>query len=71
MTLYKIVKKALKEKHYAKDRSDIRRLTGLSDASISKIISKLHHTDTIVTTRQFIIDLVEIDEASIKEIHNA
>ena len=68
MTLYKIVKKALKEKHYAKDRKDIRRLTGLSDASISKIMAKLYHIDTIVTTRQFIIEYVEIDETSIKEI---
>ena len=68
MTLYKITQKETKKKHYAKDRRDIRRLTNLSETSITKLLAKLHQDDAIATTRQFIIDLVEIDEASIKEI---
>lgn len=68
MTLYKITKKETKEKYYAKDRKDIRHLTRLSETSISKLLAKLHHDDVIATTRHFIIDLVEIDETSIKEI---
>lgn len=68
MTLYRITNKSTKENHYAKDRKDIRRLTRLSETSITKILAKLHQDDAIATTRQFIIDLVEIDEASIKEI---
>lgn len=68
MTLYKIIKKETKEKYYAKDRRDIRRLTRLSETSISKLLAKLHQNDAIATTRHFIIDLVEIDEMSIKEI---
>ena len=68
MTLYRITNKQTKENHYAKDRKDIRRLTRLSETSITKILAKLHKDDAIATTRQFIIDLVEIDEANIKEI---
>ena len=68
MTLYRITNKQTKENHYAKDRKDIRRLTRLSETSITKLLAKLHQDDAIVTTRQFIIYLVEIDEASIKEI---
>ena len=68
MTLYRITNKQTKENHYAKDRKDIRRLTRLSDTSITKLLAKINQDDAIATTRQFIIDLVEIDEASIKEI---
>ena len=68
MTLYKLTQKETKETHYAKDRRDIRRLTRLSETSITKLLAKLHQDDAIATTRQFIIDLVEIDESSIKEI---
>ena len=68
MTLYRITNKQTKENHYAKDRKDIRRLTRLSETSITKILAKINQDDAIATTRQFIIDLVEIDEASIKEI---
>ena len=68
MTLYKLTQKETKENHYAKDRSDIRRLTGLSETSITKLLAKINQDDAIATTRQFIIYLVEIDEASIKEI---
>ena len=69
MTLYKIIKKETKENHYAKDRKDIRRLTGLSEASITNILARLHKGNCIANTRQFMIDLVEIDETSIKEIN--
>ena len=68
MTLYRITNKYTKENHYAKDRKDIRRLTRLSETSITKLLAKLNQDDAIATTRQFIIYLVEIDEASIKEI---
>ena len=68
MTLYRITNKQTKENHYAKDRKDIRRLTRLSDTSITKLLAKINQDDAIATTRQFIIYLVEIDEASIKEI---
>ena len=68
MTLYRITNKQTKENHYAKDRKDIRRLTRLSETSITKLLAKINQEDAIATTRQFIIDLVEIDEASIKEI---
>ena len=68
MTLYKLTQKETKENHYAKDRSDIRRLTGLSETSITKLLAKINQDDAIATTRQFIIYLVEIDESSIKEI---
>lgn len=68
MTLYRITNKQTKENHYAKDRKDIRRLTRLSETSITKLLAKINQDDAIATTRQFIIDLVEIDEASIKEI---
>lgn len=68
MTLYKIIKKETKEKSYAKDRSDIRRITKLSEASITKILNKLSKPDVIANTREFIIDVVEIDENSIKEV---
>ena len=71
MTLYKLTQKETKENHYAKDRKDIRRLTNLSETSITKLLAKLHKGKSIANTRQFIIDLVEIDETSIKEIHNA
>ena len=71
MTLYKLTQKETKENHYAKDRKDIRRLTNLSETSITKLLAKLRKGNCIVNTRQFIIDLVEIDETSIKEIHNA
>ena len=68
MTLYRITNKQTKENHYAKDRKDIRRLTRLSETSITKLLAKINQDDAIATTRQFIIDLVEIDESSIKEI---
>ena len=68
MTLYRITNKQTKENHYAKDRKDIRRLTRLSETSITKLLAKINQDDAIATTRQFIIYLVEIDEASIKEI---
>ena len=68
MTLYKLTQKETKENHYAKDRRDIRRLTNLSDTSITKLLAKLRKGNCIVNTQRFMIDLVEIDEASIKEI---
>ena len=71
MTLYKLTQKETKEKYYAKDRKDIRRLTNLSETSITKLLAKLRKGNAIANTHQFIIDLVEIDETSIKEIHNA
>ena len=71
MTLYKLTQKETKENHYAKDRRDIRRLTNLSETSITKLLAKLRKGNCIVNTQQFMIDLVEIDETSIKEIHNA
>ena len=71
MKLYKLTQKETKENHYAKDRRDIRRLTNLSETSITKLLAKLHKGNCIANTRQFMIDLVEIDETSIKEIHNA
>ena len=69
MTLYKIIKKETKEKSYAKDRRDIRRITKLSEASITKMLNKLNKSDAIANTREFIIDIVEVDESSIKEIN--
>lgn len=69
MTLYKIIKKETKEKHYAKDRKDIRRLTGLSEASITNILAILHKDNCIANTRQFMVEQVDIDESTIKEVN--
>ena len=67
MTLYKITQKETKEKHYAKNRSDIRRLTNLSETSLSKIIAKAR-IGHIVTCHKFIIEQIDIDESTIKEV---
>ena len=66
MKLYKVTEVATSIKHYTPDRAGLRAFTKLSEASLSKIMAKVH-IGQIAAGRKFVIEYVDIDENSIKE----
>lgn len=68
MKLYKVTEIANKAVHYIPDRCGLKATIRLSDTSLSKIIAKVR-IGHIATSRKFIIEQVDIDESTIKEVN--
>ena len=67
MKLVKVENKDNGSTRYASSRNELKELLGISEQSISRVAKGISKGQ-IITTKNYIVRIVEIDESSIKEI---
>ena len=67
MKLVKVENKEDRTTRYASSRNELKELLGISEQSISRVVKGISQGQ-IITTKNYIVRTVEIDESSIKEV---